>query len=65
METIDVRILKAGDGKYLTNGEIICEVIQLAPSSNELDWWEIDEGEKERIEKEQEEKEQQIDEQID
>ena len=59
METIDVRILKAGDGKYLTNGEIICEVIQLAPSSNEFDWWEIDDEEKERIEKEQE-----IDEQI-
>lgn len=55
METIDVRILKAGCGKYLTNGEIICKVIQLAKSANELDWREITEVEKEELERRLEE----------
>ena len=56
METIQVRILQAEDGKYLYNGDTICKVVQLAPSANESDWSEITEEEKLQIEKEQEDR---------
>lgn len=50
METHNLTILTASDGKYLTNGEIICWSVQLAPSASAADWWEIDEDEKQRME---------------
>lgn len=56
METIQVRILQASDGKYLYNGETICRFVQLAPSANADDWREITEEEKIAIEAEQERK---------
>ena len=56
METIQVRILQASDGKYLYNGETICRYVQLAPSANAEDWREITEEEKTAIEEEQERK---------
>ena len=45
METIQVRILQASDGKYLYNGETICRYVQLAPTSDAGDWREITEEE--------------------
>ena len=56
METIQVRILQASDGKYLYNGDIICRFVQLAPTANADDWREITEEEKVAIEKEQDRK---------
>ena len=56
METIQVRILQASDGKYLYNGETICRYVQLAPTANADDWREITEEEKVAIEEEQERK---------
>ena len=56
METIQVRILQASDGKYLYNGETICRFVQLAPTANAEDWKEITEEEKTAIEAEQERK---------
>ena len=54
METIQVRILQASEGKYLYNGETICRYVQLAPTANADDWREIAEEEKNVIEAEQE-----------
>ena len=54
METIQVRILQASEGKYLYNGETICRYVQLAPTANADDWREITEEEKDAIEAEQE-----------
>ena len=54
METIQVRILQASEGKYLYNGDTICRFVQLAPSANAEDWREITEEEKNDIEAEQE-----------
>ena len=54
METIQVRILQASDGKYLYNGETICRFVQLAPTADADDWREITEEEKNAIEAEQE-----------
>ena len=54
METIQVRILQASDGKYIYNGETICRYVQLAPTANADDWREITEEEKKTIEAEQE-----------
>lgn len=56
METIQVRILQASEGKYLYNGETICRFVQLAPTANADDWREITEEEKVAIEEEQERK---------
>ena len=56
METIQVRILQASDGKYLYNGDTICRFVQLAPTANADDWREINEEEKMAIEAEQERK---------
>ena len=56
METIQVRILQAIDGKYLCNGEVICRYVQLAPTANAEDWREITEEEKAAIEEEQDRK---------
>ena len=56
METIQVRILQASDGKYLYNGDTICRYVQLAPTANAEDWREITEEEKNAIEAEQERK---------
>ena len=56
METIQVRILQASDGKYLYNGETICRFVQLAPTANADDWREITEEEKVAIEAEQDSK---------
>ena len=56
METIQVRILQASEGKYLYNGETICRYVQLAPTANAEDWREITEEEKVAIEAEQERK---------
>ena len=56
METIQVSILQASDGKYLYDGETICRYVQLAPSANAEDWREITEEEKVAIEAEQERK---------
>ena len=56
METIQVRILQASDGKYLYNGDTICRYVQLAPTANADDWREITEEEKMAIEEEQERK---------
>ena len=56
METIQVRILQASDGKYLYNGETICRFVQLAPTANADDWREITEEEMASIEAEQERK---------
>ena len=56
METIQVRILQASEGKYLYNGNTICRYVQLAPSANKDDWREITEEEKIAIEAEQERK---------
>ena len=56
METIQVRILQASEGKYLYNGETICRYVQLAPTANADDWREITEEEKNAIEAEQEKK---------
>ena len=56
METIQVRILHASDGKYLYNGDTICRFVQLAPTANAEDWREITEEEKVAIEAEQERK---------
>ena len=53
METIQVRILQASDGKYLYNGETICRFVQLAPTANADDWREITEEDKNAIEAEQ------------
>ena len=54
METIQVRILQASEGKYLYNGDTICRYVQLAPTANADDWREITEEEKDAIEAEQE-----------
>ena len=54
METIQVRILQASDGKYLYNGDTICRFVQLAPTANADDWREITKEEKAAIEAEQE-----------
>ena len=56
METIQVRILQASEGKYLYNGDTICRYVQLAPTANADDWREITEEEKVAIEAEQEKK---------
>ena len=53
METIQVRILQASEGKYLYNGDTICRFVQLAPAANAEDWREINEEEKNDIEAEQ------------
>lgn len=55
METIQVRILQASDGKYLYNGDTICRYVQLAPTANADDWREITDAEKEEIERKQQE----------
>ena len=54
METIQVRILQASDGKHLYNGDTISRYVQLAPTANSDDWREITEEEKNDIEAEQE-----------
>ena len=54
METIQVRMLQASEGKYLYNGDTICRYVQLAPTANADDWREITEEEKTAIEEEQE-----------
>ena len=54
METIQVRILQASEGKYLYNGDTICRFVQLASTANADDWREITEEEKNAIEEEQE-----------
>ena len=54
METIQVRILQASEGKYIYNGNTICRYVQLAPTANADDWREITEEEKVAIEAEQE-----------
>ena len=54
METIQVRILQASEGKYLYNGNTICRYVQLAPTANSDDWREINEEEKVAIEEEKE-----------
>ena len=54
METIQVRILQASEGKYLYNGDTICRYVQLAPTANADDWREITEEEKVAIEAEKE-----------
>ena len=56
METIQVRILQASNGKYLYNGDTICRYVQLAQTANAEDWKEITEEEKTAIEAEQERK---------
>ena len=56
METIQVSILQASEGKYLYNGDTICRFVQLAPTANSDDWREINEEEKVAIEEEQERK---------
>ena len=56
METIQVRILQASEGKYLYDGETICRFVQLAPTANAEDWREITEEEKNDIEAEQDRK---------
>ena len=56
METIQVRILQASEGKYLYNGETICRYVQLAQTANKDDWREITEEEQVAIEAEQERK---------
>ena len=56
METIQVRILQASEGKHLYNGDTICRYVQLAPTANAYDWREITEEEKNSIEEEQERK---------
>ena len=56
METIQVRILQASDGKYLYNGDTICRFVQLALTANAEDWREITDEEKAAIEEEQERK---------
>ena len=56
METIQVMILRASEGKYLYNGDVICSFVQLAPTANADDWREITEEEKTAIEEEQERK---------
>ena len=56
METVQVRILQASEGKYLYDGETICRFVQLAPTANADDWREITEEEKNVIEAEQERK---------
>ena len=56
METIQVRILQASEGKYLYDGETICRFVQLAPTANADDWQEITEEEKTAIEEERERK---------
>ena len=56
METIQVRILQASEGKYLYNGDAICRYVQLAQTANADDWREITEEEKNAIESEQERK---------
>ena len=56
METIQVRILQASEGKYLYNCDTICRYVQLAPTANAEDWREITEEEKNAIEAEQERK---------
>ena len=56
METIQVRILQASEGKYLYNGDSICRYVQLVPTANADDWREITEKEKNAIEAEQERK---------
>lgn len=55
METIQVRILQASDGKYLYNGDTICRYVQLAPTANADDWREVTDAEKEEIERKLEE----------
>lgn len=55
METIQVRILQASDGKYLYNGDTICRYVQLAPTANADDWREVTDAEKEEIERKQQE----------
>lgn len=55
METIQVRILQASEGKYLYNGDTICRFVQLAPSANAEDWREVTDAEKEEIERKQRE----------
>ena len=54
METIQVRILQASEGKYLYNGDTICRYVQLASTANADDWREITDEEKNDIEAEQE-----------
>ena len=56
METIQVRILQASEGKYLYNGDTICRFVQLAQTANADDWREITEEEKKALEAEQERK---------
>ncbi len=56
METIQVRILQASEGKYLYDGDTICRFVQLAPTANADDWREITDEEKAAIEEEQERK---------
>ena len=56
METIQVRILQASEGKYLYNGDTICRFVQLAPTANAEDWREITEEEKVAIEEEHDRK---------
>lgn len=55
METYKLTILTASSGKYLTNGEIICTSVQLAPSASPDDWREVTDAEKEEIERKLEE----------
>ena len=54
METIQVRILQASEGKYIYKGDTICRYVQLAPTANADDWREITDEEKVAIEAEQE-----------
>ena len=38
---MSVKILKASDGKYLTNGVVICKVVRLAEGTKQSNWYEI------------------------
>lgn len=51
-ETIKQIILKADEGKYLTNGETYGKTVILPESANVADWYEITEEEYNEIAKE-------------
>lgn len=39
----ETRILKADEGKWITNGEVYAIEAKLAPSESVDNWWEVDE----------------------
>lgn len=54
MENINITIIKASEGHKLTNGDVICSVVQLSQLDSVSNWKEITDAEADEINKHRE-----------